>query len=98
MDSCRSEDGARLFKLKDLIGEGTFGSVYVGEDMRYDPPRKVAIKVNKGKIRQDVLDDLCREATITEYLTRYGCQDCIHSIYQCMPNKSRIWIIMEYFL
>lgn len=64
--SASGELVSNRYKILNSIGEGTFGEVFLAEDTKFEPPRKVAVKFLLAKFLNNVQvrEDLKREAGI----------------------------------
>jgi|GEM_PF-1424419 len=53
------------YNLVQSLGKGTFGEVYEAEDTKFDPPRRVALKLLRGDLLEDqsVREEVKREAS-----------------------------------
>jgi WD40 repeat protein/tRNA A-37 threonylcarbamoyl transferase component Bud32 len=56
---------ANRYRLRQLLGAGTFGEVFAAEDTKFDPPRKVAVKLLRPQFVSEpqVREDIKREAS-----------------------------------
>src|SRR5437763_1801971 len=56
---------ADRYKLKRSLGKGAFGEVFYAEDIKFDPPRAVALKLlhTQYVTEPEVRDEIKREAS-----------------------------------
>src|SRR4051794_37531775 len=54
------------YRLRQSLGKGTYGEVFYTEDVQFDPPRAVALKLLHAQYISEagVREDLKREASI----------------------------------
>jgi WD40 repeat protein/predicted Ser/Thr protein kinase len=63
-------DSARMianrYRLGQSLGKGTFGEVFLAEDIKFKPPREVAIKILRTEYVSDpqICEDITREAGV----------------------------------
>ena len=88
----RPAEPEKVWELLRCIAEGSFGAVWEGRE--YHSRKRVAIKVGKAGIATYNRD--CREATITSYLSKNGCNKCIRYVDDCFTVDRKIWIVIEY--
>lgn len=83
---------SKNYKLKDEIGSGTFGKVYIGEHVPTNS--SIAIKIlDKSKIKdQSDFDWVCRELTISQTILH---PHLVH-LYDIIETDGYIFLIMEY--
>lgn len=95
-----AKEGA--YEASDVLGQGSFGTVYLGEDLQH-PGRKVALKsvsVKPGPGRPGSWDEAVAEAETLQKLRHphvLRCYECFEEpVQQADRSGRRIWIVMEY--
>lgn len=83
---------SKNYQLKDEIGSGTFGKVYLGTHTPTNSP--IAIKIlDKSKIKDKAdFDRVCRELTISQTIMH---PHLVH-LFDILETDGYIFLVMEY--
>ena len=84
---------ADRYRLKQSLGEGTFGEVFLAEDLKFNPPRTVAVKLLLRKYLNDpvVRASLEREASA---LARFNHPNIV-TVLDFDISSKQAYIVME---
>src|SRR6476660_6836150 len=54
------------YALQQLLGQGTFGRVFLANDLKFQPPRLVALKIFHGQFLNDsqIREEISHEASV----------------------------------
>lgn len=84
---------AQLYQKLEIIGRGSYGSVYKGRENATG--NIVALKIINLDTEDDDVDDIQREVNLLSQL-RGGEKQNVTMYYGCHLEGPRVWIIMDY--
>jgi len=92
---CRRGDDTPVFEVSDIIGRGSFGTIYRAEDLQ-QPGRRVAMKCVSSK-HQHVFDEAVAEAKLLLMMDHPNILRC-HEYFgegQAGVGAQKLWIVLD---
>uniref|UniRef100_A0AC34R5A2 Tyrosine-protein kinase n=1 Tax=Panagrolaimus sp. JU765 TaxID=591449 RepID=A0AC34R5A2_9BILA len=81
-----------VIELDKMLGEGAFGAVHTGIWNQKDGPKKVAVKVHKGKaLTKEIIKEICAEART---MRKYKHPNVV-AFYGVVIEREPIMLVME---